>query len=181
MSESPSQETDVEQLAAAFYRHISYRLGITPEDIENKTVADLGCGEEAYLGEGLKKEFPSAHVLNIDVHYKGEKIDVQADAQCLPFTDETFDTVLAHHSVPVSENIMGNPLKTMQEMVRVLKPGGVIRIVPFELGEEFKDTEGKKMMGASILKQLRDENPTIKYEVTNRGLGNSLLEIRKDN
>jgi len=47
-------------------------------------------------------------------------VDVKADIHNLPFTDNTFDVVFCNH---VLEHIEGDK-KAMQELFRVLKPGG---------------------------------------------------------
>ena len=59
--------------------------------------------------------------------------DVKADICALPFEDNTYDFILCNH---VLEHIP-NDLKAMEELYRVLKPGGTaILQVPLEEGRE---------------------------------------------
>ena len=59
--------------------------------------------------------------------------DVKADICALPFKDSTYDFILCNH---VLEHIP-NDLKAMEELYRVLKPGGTaILQVPLEEGRE---------------------------------------------
>jgi SAM-dependent methyltransferase len=59
---------------------------------------------------------------------EGPGIDVVADACDLPFEDNTFDTIL---SVEVLEHV-ATPQKMVDEMYRVLKPGGTVLLsTPF--------------------------------------------------
>ena len=49
---------------------------------------------------------------------------VQADGELIPFRDESFDLVFCDHGV------MGfaDPLRTVPEVARVLRPGGAVRV-----------------------------------------------------
>lgn len=62
----------------------------------------------------------------------------QGDAEALPYDDDTFDLVIGHafiHHLPV-------PGKAIQEMYRVLRPGGILVIAgePTELGDRISTT-----------------------------------------
>lgn len=78
-------------------------------------VLDLGCGprDQAKPISFLGHQYVGMDLFN-------ERADIRADAHSLPFRDESFDfvfsyTVLQH---------MHNPFLAMQEVKRVLKPGG---------------------------------------------------------
>lgn len=75
---------------------------------------DCGAGRRDYLSE---------HLVQIDV-MPYPNIDVLCDAQSLPFADDSFDLVL---SFAVLEHVP-NPFLAASEMMRVLKPGGIIYV-----------------------------------------------------
>ena len=57
----------------------------------------------------------------LDHHHLSTRF-LQADVNCLPFADNTFDVVLVAH---VLEH-MADPKKALAELHRVLKPGGIL-------------------------------------------------------
>jgi SAM-dependent methyltransferase len=77
------------------------------------------------IGSGIHSF--GANVLNLDIFwYKG--VDVVADAHCLPFETDSVDGVVCE---ALLEHVP-NPSKVIQEITRVLKPGGRAYIlVPF--------------------------------------------------
>ena len=77
------------------------------------------------------KSFSHWDYTTIDLH--SPLADVKADICALPFEDNTYDFILCNH---VLEHIP-NDLKAMEELYRVLKPGGTaILQVPLEEGRE---------------------------------------------
>jgi SAM-dependent methyltransferase len=80
------------------------------------------------VGAGATKLHPA--VINLDI-VPGDKIDVCASAEQLPFPDEMFELVLSQE---VLEHVR-DPLRAMCEMKRVLKKGGTLYCqVPFIIG-----------------------------------------------
>lgn len=86
---------------------------------------DIGCGVKPYrplfnVDQHLGVDWPnSGHQLNVEAY---------ADVQSLPFADQSFDTLLC---TEVIEHLP-QPWKAMNEMARVLKPGGhLILSAPF--------------------------------------------------
>jgi len=95
--------------------------------VEGKKVLDLGCG----TGRGIKHlyDFKAADVYGVDVSKKMLEIAkkkfkkanfILADAENLPFEDESFDVVTALFLIVH----VGDLKKTFEEAYRVLKNGG---------------------------------------------------------
>lgn len=86
-------------------------------------VLDVGCANrwpERILPEGcqyLALDYPAT---GSDLY--DSRPDVFADAACLPFADNSIDTVLFFE---VLEHV-ANPQRTLSEITRVLKPGGML-------------------------------------------------------
>ena len=95
-------------------------------------ILDCGVGTGAFSLALLDSVDRSAHVSGIDISYpmltyaeqnlahRCPTLDLRwGDIRHLPFADESFDAVIFAH---VLEH-MAEPLETLREMVRVLKPG----------------------------------------------------------
>lgn len=76
---------------------------------------DLGCGTVIH-----REVVERAGYLYVGADYSNELAPLLADAHCLPFADDSFDLVF---TIAVFEHLR-NPLRAMQEVARVLKPGG---------------------------------------------------------
>jgi len=105
------------------------------EEAAGKQVLDVGCGNGyvtcQFAGAG-------ANVVAVDLTEKAVELTrarltqlgltaevKQADAEALPFKDETFDTVVSFgviHHTPDTE-------KAVEELHRVLKPGGQLQLM----------------------------------------------------
>jgi len=111
-----------------------WRLFYSPEEIKGKRVLDAGCGTGIF--SIIFARNGAAEVIGLDIspgslttarHLKDNfKLDnvhfQQADMLQLPFPNQSFDIVWAwgtvHHTL--------NPWQAMEELLRVLKPGGSI-------------------------------------------------------
>ena len=106
--------------------------------LEGKRILDVGCGIGAYVTKF--RDF-SPDVFGVDVDE--EKIRaaartlphvLPAEAEALPFSDESFDVILLHE---VIEHVRDDRV-TIREAVRCLRPGGQVivfapnRMYPFE-------------------------------------------------
>ncbi|KDN84662.1 class I SAM-dependent methyltransferase [Kitasatospora cheerisanensis] len=85
-------------------------------------VLDVGCGNGKFVGR-LHKDRPDVQVVGMDIS-AGILADVAkpvlvADAQALPFADDSADAVLALHMLYHVSDIEA----TIKEMARVLRPG----------------------------------------------------------
>ncbi len=107
-------------------------------DLEGKRILDVGCGIGTYVSKF--RNF-SEDVYGVDVDE--EKIRdasrtlpnvLPAEAEALPFRDDTFDVILLHE---VIEHVRSDK-QTVREAMRCLRPGGDViifapnRMYPFE-------------------------------------------------
>ena len=103
------------------------------EDLTPGSLLDLGCGTGYLLDFAKKAGFSSSGVdLSWGMLHKareqenGEELSLTlASASQLPFSDESFDIVLASGALVHIPKID----QVCREMLRVLRPGGTIRIV----------------------------------------------------
>lgn len=105
------------------------RMELNWKLLDGRKVLDVGAGEAvvAQAGKVLKS---TAEIHSVDVERSNKWVflpgdikekTIQAKAEELPYKDNTFDLIINHASV--------SPLSIRDE-VRVLKPGGEIRIAP---------------------------------------------------
>jgi len=98
-------------------------------------VLDVGCGPGNYTRR-LAQDAPNGLTVGIDASAamvsaatKRENspniVYARADASALPFRDETFDVVCCVGVI----HMTSNPMDALDEMVRVLAPGGCLAIV----------------------------------------------------
>lgn len=91
-------------------------------------ILDVGCGEKPYANL-----FAATEYIGIDIEQSGHNhsrsnIDVFYDGLNIPFEDNSFDSIVCFE---VLEHVF-EPEKIIQEMYRVLKPGGkLILTTPF--------------------------------------------------
>ena len=108
-------------------RHRLFWLYLTQEtDFFSKPQRVLHFApEQAFLKRFRKLD----HIDYVTTDLESPIADVKADICDLPFEDRSFDTIICNH---VLEHIP-NDKKAMQELYRVLKPGGMAIVqVPYE-------------------------------------------------
>ena len=131
---------DVENYDAYGWDHYSKVADTLLEDLETqgKHVLDLGCGTGILTLKLLERD--AGKICSVDISeymvgvlkkkietagYPSNSVELSvADAEKLPFDDGVFDIV-------VSSMVFGmvpNQVKMMSEMVRIVKPGGVIAL-----------------------------------------------------
>jgi SAM-dependent methyltransferase len=95
------------------------------------TILDIGCGEMPYRDLLLEAPSRATHYIGLDLAgntYSRHKPDVRWDGAVIPLRDASVESALA---TEVLEHCP-EPLRTLSEIHRVLKPGGVLLItVPF--------------------------------------------------
>jgi len=97
---------------------------------KDETVLDLGCGPR---DQAVPIEYSGYKYVGVD--YSNQAADFLADAHSLPFQTNTFNCVLSY---AVLEHLH-NPIIAIQEIERVLKPGGIY-IGTVSQGEPFHDS-----------------------------------------
>jgi ubiquinone/menaquinone biosynthesis C-methylase UbiE len=123
------QKSYIEGRDLNYYRKV---FGYTEKTLMGKTLLDAGSGYCVFAKEA--SEF-GAKVISLDgrpSNFKNRHVDngVVGIMQKLPFKDESFDEVVASHSVCYVNTGLQEALS---EMIRVTKPNGKIRIHPVSL------------------------------------------------
>ena len=105
---------------------------LAPLLLKPEAILDLGSATGA-MGRLLRKRFKRAHLVSLDLSHAmlaqarsnkawfSRSSFVQGDAHQLPFTDTSFDMVVANQVLPWAPN----PQPVFDEVSRVLKKGGV--------------------------------------------------------
>lgn len=162
-------------------------LKLKEENLIGKKVLEVGSGQ-AYVAEEAKEK--GIEIISFDFVYtteKGRRIfqeyshtqrkyvpikdpnAVGGVAEKLPFADETFDFVLAYSSVPKFSNSVEHAEDAIDEMIRVLKLDGELRIFPFfidpNLANEVRNGRGLKAQG--LLFKRFDENEGVVQDALN--------------
>jgi len=124
-------------------------LGLAWNDLNGKKVLELGAGAALLAPEARNRRLDITFVDKHPEWTMGERGPPKgsayliADADAMPFPDETFDLVISHSGPPVtSANSKAEVFSTLCEVMRVLKPTGDIRIFPATLNAQvFEDDE----------------------------------------
>lgn len=148
---------------------------------EDREWLDVGCGAGALLQAILEKKRPK-RVVGCDRSEDalaaarlafGARVDfVRAPCESMPFPDRDFDAVAS----ALLLNLLTNPDRAMKEMVRVIRPSGVIAAYVWDFGE------GMQMMrtfwDAAIAIDARavDRDQAKKFTITNERSLTALLE-----
>jgi len=109
-------------------------LGLSFNDLRKKVVLDVGADAGEVAAEGNRR---GCTIISLDRLPEGvlwgngiqENIPYTVgDARLLPFADSTFDYVLSHAAPPTTWTETPELVaRTLEEYVRVVKPGGEVR------------------------------------------------------
>lgn len=91
---------------------------LQPYLLPDSKVLDLGCGPK---DQAVPAGYLGYKYVGID--YDNRAADILADAHSIPFRSETFDCVFSY---AVLEHLH-NPFIVIEEIKRILKPGGILR------------------------------------------------------
>jgi len=143
-----------------FQRYVE-DLRLSPEDF-NKKILDVGAGA-AQFAKWAKEHGVSREIYSLEPkkEYLAEKDkSVVARAETMPFIDETFDLVVSNSAIPNVYKDEGNAdvmkekvINNLREMMRVIKPGGEIRLARVLMGKEDKS---QQILSQSIEKTLEN-------------------------
>jgi arsenite methyltransferase len=148
----------------------------------DERVLDVGCGHGLML-LGAAKKLTTARAVGIDLWQKQDQAGnrreatlenatregvvnrvelVDGDARQMPFEKETFDVILSSWAL---HNIYDAPgrRRALEEIVRVLKPGGRILITDIRHAEEYADVF--RSLG---LTQVQVSSPTFIFVIPSR-------------
>jgi SAM-dependent methyltransferase len=107
-------EVEIEDAVAAFARRLP----------EAARVLDAGSGEGQYAHHFAGRRYCGVDLAVGDTAWDYSRLDAVADLTALPFPNRVFDAAI--HIVTIEH--LREPARAMQEIARVLKPGGALLI-----------------------------------------------------
>ena len=170
-----SKRKDYETYMSEFRNKKTYfKCFHLPEDkkyFSGKTIFDVGPGKSDFV-EYIRKEYPDCNIVPIEPQAFRRKAylekqgsnyleSVAARAQELPFKAESADEILASFSMPYHAENDYQGLRSIYEMLRCLKKGGLLKITPLNDPDGFRwATErwkGLSHQGLKALKKILEE------------------------
>jgi ubiquinone/menaquinone biosynthesis C-methylase UbiE len=157
-------------------------VGVKPEYWTGKTILDVGSGLKMHNPEIA---FPGAKVCAVDPQvgarvYSQTAHEVRKGvAQEIPYDDNKFDLVISSHAVPQH---VSRPdfLRAISEMIRVMKPGGEIRMTPcVESYDISANLEIALADSGFEVDFIRDEKKAITIIRLSEMVGNNISSKRK--
>jgi SAM-dependent methyltransferase len=106
-------------------------IDILKSHIHKGLVLEIGCSRGFFLQEGKNQGYQTYGIdISLSSLKSGKKINpennfIRGDGECIPFKNETFDAIVAIHSI----EHMPNPLQVIQESFRMLKLNGILIII----------------------------------------------------
>lgn len=142
------------------FRNYVKDLELTPEDFDKK-ILDLGAAN-ADFAKWAKEHNVSSEIYSLDCENKMEEKEssVIGTACELPFKDESFDLIVSDCAIP---NVIGIPQieKTLLEAIRVIKPGGEVRLAKVSESEQREWQRIKKEELNTVLEKLKEMNLSV--------------------
>lgn len=154
---------------ATFQKYVE-DLKLAPEDFEKK-ILDIGAGS-ARFSKWAREHGVSSQIYSLDRSHKSIKGEnsIVGKAESLPFANNSFDLVISNAAIPhifaigASEprKLEDDVLSSLNEAVRVLKPGGEIRLARVLMGDLY---ENQKVLTQSIKAALNKLKKECKLEI----------------
>ncbi len=120
-------------------------LQLVEQDLAGKMILDIGAGGRGFA-KGAEEEVINASIVSLDPHYANmgvyesiimrdstpqvDSLTVAGKGESLPFADNSFDLIVANYSMPFYTQSKLQVKEYFEELKRVVKPGGEIRIFP---------------------------------------------------
>jgi len=133
---------------------------LAEQNLQNSSkILDVGCGAGTYVrllrGKGynvigLDYSFPSLQRARA-ADFQKSGIYLEGDAYCLPFPDEIFDLVISIGTFQA----MGDPQRAVKEMVRVLRPNGLVVV-------ECLNGRGITSLVTTMMQKVRGTAPGVR-------------------
>ena len=190
---------DSEEIATTSRRLADYMdmLKLAEDEFDNpdSLILDLGSGIEQNLAKDIRQRGLKSKIISLDPKLGlsdeedlsgiGQDLDKEIRMKArknaesgtvaglsneLPFSDNVFKRIYAIYSAPYYLNHPEDIKKTLREMIRVLKPGGIVKAFPIE--------EEQVEVLQSLLESSDNINFSIKRIATKTDYGN-LLTINK--
>ncbi|MGB0371065.1 MAG: phthiotriol/phenolphthiotriol dimycocerosates methyltransferase [Opitutales bacterium] len=152
-----SDEDEPNRACIQLYHHTASQI-----DLSGKTVLEVSCGHGGGASY-IKRTLGPAQYTGLDLNPKGiafcqrrHAIDglkfIQGDAQSLPFPNASLDAIV---NVEASHCYPSFP-KFLEEVNRVLKPGGSLLYADFRFSDRFEEWDSA--IEASPLKVITERN-----------------------
>ena len=94
--------------------------------IQMQWLAEIGQSHTPCLHVGCGEKYLS-WAINIDPNPSRKHVDFRDDVHDLPMQSESFASVISCHVIPA----LRDPVRAFDEMIRVLKPGGIMaHVIP---------------------------------------------------
>lgn len=154
-------------------------------DVTGKRVLEVGCGSapcSRWLAGHTEPELLVAFDLSAGMLRRAERSLnlVQADAAAMPFAEDSFDIVFSSYgAIP----FVAHPEKVMEEVVRVLRPGGkFVFSINHPMRWIFPDDPGPAGLIAQISyfdrsPYVETDNGEVTYAETHRTLGDRVRDL----
>lgn len=201
--------SDTRKVAAAFHqkadeydRHVLVQKRVVSQLVksvplhlerEPQQILDVGTGTGALL-ESFQKKYPGATLTGVDIALNmclkaqqklGSKCHiVNGDAECLPFTSDSFDLVVSASVLQWVNNLSA----ALHEMHRVAKPGGHISLAFFcdgtleEMQRSFRTAEGLCSTNSQVKSRLHNfwSVDDIKSIVNNMDFEKAIISVETE-
>lgn len=143
-------------------------LKLSPEDFDKK-ILDVGSGPGKFA-KWAKEHHESSEIYSLEPFHKSDEPtkSIQGFAENLPIKSETFDLVVSNGSIPnvfLGENpetLNKKVRNSLFELMRVIKPGGEIRLGRVLKGEVYKS---QKRLVSVLDKTLEEIRQTFSAEI----------------